>query len=190
MSYLDDSVAQLQIFEGVIPWMYLDTRGFVTVGVGELLAAVGRAQALPFIDSNGNPVTTDVILAEFNRVLALAKGQAAGAYQTNGSPTLSASSISNLLMAHVQYFDGQLSARFANYAAFPDAAKLGLLDMIYNLGPQGLFGGYPTFMSDVTNGNWAGAAAQCYRNGPSAARNQWTQQQFLAAAAAPAPANQ
>ncbi|HTW47412.1 MAG TPA: hypothetical protein VMD92_05660 [Acidobacteriaceae bacterium] len=182
MSYLDDSVAQLQIFEGVIPWMYLDTRGFVTVGVGEMLASASRAQALPFIDSNANPVTSDVILAEYNRVVALPQGQGAGAYRADGSPTLSAASISSLLMAHVQYFDGQLSAKFANYAAFPDPAKLGLLDMIYNLGPQGLFVGYPTFMGDVNNENWAGAAGQCYRNGPSAARNNWTQQQFLAAA--------
>jgi GH24 family phage-related lysozyme (muramidase) len=184
VSYLDQSVAQLQIFEGLVAWMYLDTRGFITVGVGELLATPGRAQALPFIDSNANPVTPDAILAEFNRVAALPRGQAAGEYQTNGSPILSAASISNLLMAHVQYFDQQLSAKFANYAAFPDPAKLGLLDMIYNLGAQGLFVGYPTFMGDVTNGNWAGAANQCYRHGPSPARNAWTQQQFLAAAAA------
>lgn len=183
MTYLDQSVAQLQIFEGVVPWMYLDTRGFVTVGVGELLAAAGRAQALPFIDGTGNPVTTDAILAEFNRVLALAKGQQAGAYRSSGSPTLSADSISNLLMAHVQYFDGQLSAKFANYAAFPDPAKLGLLDMIYNLGVQGLFAGYPTFMGDVTNENWESAAGQCFRHGPGPDRNNWTQQQFLAAAA-------
>jgi GH24 family phage-related lysozyme (muramidase) len=184
MSYLDDSVAQLQIFEGVVPWMYLDTRGFVTVGVGEMLAAASRAQTLPFIDSNGNAVTPDVILAEYNRVLALVKGQQSGVYRADASPTLSPASIGTLLMAHVQYFDGQLSAQFANYAAFPDPAKLALLDMIYNLGPHGLFVGYPTLMGDVTNGNWNGAAAQCYRNGPSAARNQWTQQQFLAAAAA------
>jgi GH24 family phage-related lysozyme (muramidase) len=183
MSYLDDSVAQLQIFEGIVSWMYLDTRGFVTVGVGEMLAAASRAQALPFLDSNGNAVTADVILAEYNRVVALPAAQAAGMYRASASPMLSAASISSLLMAHVEYFDGQLSAKFANYAAFPEPAKLGLLDMIYNLGPQGLFVGYPTFMGDVASGNWAGAAAQCYRNGPSAARNQWTQQQFLAAAA-------
>jgi GH24 family phage-related lysozyme (muramidase) len=184
MTYLDQSVAQLQIFEGVVPWMYLDTRGFVTVGVGELLAAAGRAQTLPFLDGTGAPVTPDLILAEFNRVLALAKGQQADAYRAAASPTLSADSITGLLTAHVQIFDGQLSAKFANYATFPDPAKLGLLDMIYNLGAQGLFAGYPTFMGDVINENWAGAAAQCYRHGPSAARNTWTQQQFLAAAAA------
>jgi GH24 family phage-related lysozyme (muramidase) len=184
MTYIDDSVAQLQIFEGVVPWMYLDTNGYVTVGVGAMLATAGDAQALPFIDGNGNPVTPDVVLAEFNRVLALAKGQLPGAYHAGTSPTLSADSITSLLVTKVQGFDQQLSAQFANYGAFPDPAKLGLLDMIYNLGPHGLFAGYPTFMGYVNNQNWAGAAGQCHRNGPSAARNNWTQQQFLAAAAA------
>ena len=58
-------------------------------------------------------------------------------------------------------FDEQLAGRFPAYASFPDTATLGLLDMIYNLG----------------------AAANCYRVGPSQARNDWTRQQFLAAAA-------
>lgn len=184
MSYLDDSVAQIRIFEGEIPWMYLDTRGLVTVGVGEMLAAVSAAQALPFIDGTGNPVTADLILAEYNRVTALPMGQAAATYRAQGSPTLAAASISDLLMTRVQGFDQQLSTRFGNYAAFPDPAKLGLLDMIYNLGPRGLFAGYPTFMGYVNNENWAGAAGECYRNGPNADRNNWTRQQFLAAAAA------
>jgi len=184
MSYLDDSVAQLRIFEGVIPWMYLDTRGLVTVGVGQMLAAVSAAQALPFIDANGNPVASDVILAEYNRVAGLPMGQTPGTYRTDASPTLAAASIDSLLMGRVQDFDQQLSAKFANYAAFPDPAKLGLLDMIYNLGPAKLFGTYPSFMGCVNNDNWTGAAGQCNRFGPSQARNDWTRQQFLAAAAA------
>jgi len=183
MSYLDDSVAQLRIFEGVIPWMYLDTRGLVTVGVGEMLAAVAAAQALPFIDGSGNPVAPDIIVAEYNRVAGLPMGQAAGTYRANASPILADASIDNLLMGRVRDFDQQLSAKFANYAAFPDPARLGLLDMIYNLGPRGLFVGYPTFMGCVNNENWTGAAGECYRNGPSPARNDWTRQQFLAAAA-------
>ena len=42
MAYLDDSLAHLEIFEGIVPWMYLDTRSFVTVGVGEMLANAER----------------------------------------------------------------------------------------------------------------------------------------------------
>ena len=34
MSYLDGSLAHLEIFEGTVPWMYLDTKGFVAAGSG------------------------------------------------------------------------------------------------------------------------------------------------------------
>jgi GH24 family phage-related lysozyme (muramidase) len=35
--------------EGVVSWMYLDIKGFVTVGVGNLLPDADSAAALPFI---------------------------------------------------------------------------------------------------------------------------------------------
>jgi len=37
-------------------------------------------------------------------------------------------------------------------------------------------------MRDAQSEDWAGAAAQSHRNGPSQERNDWTRQQFLAAA--------
>src|SRR5215467_10964918 len=57
MSYLDDSLAHLEVFEGTVPWMYLDTRGFVTVGVGELLANAAKAETLAFVNPDGQPST-------------------------------------------------------------------------------------------------------------------------------------
>jgi len=184
MAYLDDSLAHLETFEGIVPWMYLDTRSFVTVGVGEMLANAERAQSLAFVDGAGQPSTPADILADYNRVLALAPARLPGFYRAPTSPILPHAGIDALLLQHLTYFDGQLSQEFTNYAAFPDPAKLGLLDMIYNLGVTGLFHGYPSLMRFVRNGDWTNAAAQCHRNGPSQARNDWTREQFLAAAGA------
>ena len=184
MSYLDDALAQLEIFEGTVPWMYLDTKGLVTVGVGEMLANAARAQSLSFVDPAGQPATEDAILAEFNRVSALAPAKAAGFYRSPNSPVLPHAAIDTLLMNHLNFFDGQLAGRFSGYPRFPDPAKLGLLDMIYNLGVTGLFHGFPHFMGFVDQQDWLSAAANCHRVGPSQARNDWTRQQFLAAAAA------
>jgi GH24 family phage-related lysozyme (muramidase) len=39
----------LKQFEGCVPWMYRDTVGKVTVGVGLMLPDVRAAQALPFL---------------------------------------------------------------------------------------------------------------------------------------------
>ena len=184
MAYLDDSLAHLEVFEGIVPWMYLDTRGYVTVGVGEMLATAARAQLLGFLDVNNQPATANAILADYTRVSALAPAKVAAFYRATDSPSLPHPQIDSLLMEHVKFFDDQLSQQFSAYASFPDPAKLGLLDMICNLGATGLFKGFPTFMGYVQQQDWANAASQCYRNGPSLARNDWTKQQFLAAAAA------
>jgi GH24 family phage-related lysozyme (muramidase) len=189
MSYLDDSLAHLEIFEGTVPWMYLDTKGFVTVGVGELLASVDKAGTLAFVDPDGEPCAQEAILNEFNRVSALVPAKVAAFYRSPTSPVLPHAAIDTLLMNHLNFFDGQLAARFGNYAGFPDPAKLGLLDMIYNLGQVGLFQHFPHFTAAVDKQDWLGAAANCHRVGPSQARNDWTRQQFLAAAAATAPAS-
>lgn len=186
MPYLDDSLAHLEIFEGTVPWMYLDTRGFVTVGVGELLANAAKAQTLGFVNPAGQQSTPDAILDEFNRVSSLAPAKVSAFYRTPTSPVLPHTAIDTLLMNHLNFFDGQLAGRFPSYAGFPDAAKLGLLDMIYNLGVTGLFKGFPHFMGAVDKQDWLGAAANCHRVGPSQSRNDWTRQQFLAAAATPA----
>jgi len=53
--------------------------------------------------------------------------------------------------------------------------------MIYNLGPAGLFKGFPHLVAAVQTGAWAQAAEHCMRRGPSAARNNWTRNQFLSA---------
>jgi GH24 family phage-related lysozyme (muramidase) len=190
MAYLQDSLAHLEIFEGIVPWMYLDTKGFVTVAVGELLANPASALALAFVDAGNQPCAPDVIQAEYSRVSALPPGKYPAAfYRSPASPTLPHPAIDTLLLRHLTFFDTQLSQRFENYPGFPDPAKLGLLDMIYNLGVTGLFKGYPTFMTFVQNQNWASAATQCHRNGPSPQRNDWTRQQFLSAAAAAASAS-
>lgn len=183
MAYLEDSLAHLEVFEGIVPWMYLDTRGYVTVGVGEMLATSSRAQSLGFVDTNNDPADQDAIVADYTRLLALPPAKLAAFYRSSGSPTLPHAEIDSLLMQHLTFFDNQLNQQFATYTAFPDPAKLGLLDMIYNLGATGLFKGYPTFMEYVQKQDWANAATQCHRNGPAPARNDWTKQQFLAAAA-------
>ena len=189
MSYLDDSLAHLEIFEGTVPWMYLDTKGFVTVGVGELIASAAKAETLAFVDPDGEPCTQDAILDEFNRVSALVPAKVAAFYRSPTSPVLPHAAIDTLLMNHLNFFDGQLATRFGSYASFPDPAKLGLLDVIYNLGQVGLFQHFPHLMAAVDKQDWLGAAANCHRVGPSQARNDWTRQQFLAAAAAAAPAS-
>lgn len=177
-SYLEQFLAKLESFEGSIPWMYRDTVGKVTVGVGVMLPDAAAASALPFA-ANGQPASAPEIAAEFARVDALPMGRAAHFYRKDGGPELSENEIDALLRSEILRFEAELREKIAGYDAFPDQARMALLDMAYNLGPEGLLKGFPRLIQAAEAGDWKQAAAQCFRHGPGAARNEWTEAMFL-----------
>jgi GH24 family phage-related lysozyme (muramidase) len=160
--------------------MYRDTVGKVTVGVGLMVPDVKAAQELPFV-LGSRPATPEEIAAEFTRVDALPLGRASSFYKTPGSLELTQQTIDAKLSSVLQGFETDLRIQFPHYDLLPDAIKMALLDLIYNLGPTGLFHGFPHLVAAVEAGAWAQAAEHCMRRGPSAARNNWTRQQFLSA---------
>jgi GH24 family phage-related lysozyme (muramidase) len=179
-TYLEQSLAKLKEFEGCVPWMYRDTVGKVTVGVGLMLPDARAAQALPFV-VGARAATPEEIAAEYARVDAMAMGRATSFYKTPGSLELTQQTIDAKLSSVLAGFEADLKTEFPHYDALPDSVKMALLDMIYNLGAAGLFKGFPHLVAAVQTGAWAQAAEHCMRRGPAPARNNWTRQQFLSA---------
>jgi GH24 family phage-related lysozyme (muramidase) len=179
-TYLEQSLTKLKEFEGCVPWMYRDTVGKVTVGVGLMLPDAIAAQALPFF-LGSRPATPEEIAAEYARVDAMTLGRASSFYRTPASLELPQQTIDAKLSSVLKSFDGDLRTEFPHYDSLPDGVKMALLDMIYNLGPAGLFKGFPHLVAAVQSGAWAQAAEHCMRRGPDSARNNWTRQQFLSA---------
>lgn len=160
--------------------MYRDTVGKVTVGVGLMLPDAKSAEALPFILGT-RPATPQEIAAEYTRIDTMPLGRAAAFYKPPTPLELTQQTIDAKLTAVLEGFEADLRAQLPHYDTFPDCVKMALLDMIYNLGPEGLFKGFPHLIAAVDAGAWEEAAARCIRRGPGAARNAWTQQQFLSA---------
>ena len=158
--------------------MYRDTVGKVTVGVGLMLPDAQAAQTLPFL-LNNRPATPEEIATEYARVDAMTLGKAAAFYRIPASLELSQQTIDAKLLSVLLGFEADLRGEFPRYDAFPDAIKMALLDLIYNLGPAGLFHGFPHLVAAVQSGNWSLAADHCTRRGPAPSRNDWTKQQFL-----------
>ena len=181
-NYLEQSLAKLKEFEGCVPWMYRDTVGRITVGVGLMLSDVKAAESLPFL-AGSRAATPQEIAAEFARVNALPLGHAASFYKSPRSLELAQQTIDVKLGAVLEGFEASLRAKLPHYDSFPNSVKMALLDMIYNLGSEGLFKGFPHLLAAIEAGAWAQAAAHCLRRGPSPARNAWTRQQFLDAVA-------
>ena len=177
-TYLEQSLCKIKEFEGCIPWMYRDTAGKITVGVGLMLPDAEAAAALPF-RVGAVAVSQDAIRAEYERVKGLPEGRAAIFYRKSSSPVLAEAAIDAMLREVLVGFEGKLRVALKGYDGYPAGAKLALLDMVYNLGPEGLLHGYPKLVSAIEEGRWTDAAADCSRHGPNTERNEWTRDQFL-----------
>jgi GH24 family phage-related lysozyme (muramidase) len=150
-TYLEQSLTKLKEFEGCVAWMYRDTVGKVTVGVGLMLPDTKAAQTLPFF-LGARAATPEEIAAEYARVDGMTLGRASSFYKTPTSLELTQQTIDSKLSSILQGFEADLRTEFPHYETLPDGVKMALLDMIYNLGPAGLFKGFPHLVAAVQTG--------------------------------------
>lgn len=154
----------LQTFEGDVPWMYLDSNGYVTVGVGHLIANAKDAEALPFYDvKTGKKATKAEIDAAFAAVSAATPGMPSHAYQGLTGIVMHESDIQNLVVTQLNSFTADLKQWFPDYENYPAKARAALLDMAYNPGKLGLLSGWPTLVAATRAYNWQVAADQSAR---------------------------
>lgn len=190
MSYLDDSVAQIEKFEGRVSWLYLDSKGNVTVGVGCMLPNVEAALQLPFMISGMGEdfsATPQQITEDFNSVSVMPANKLPTFYERASSIFLMDDEIDSLLLKTITTLDSALPRIYPAYPSWPIPAKLAALDMGYNLGLTKLANGYPhmNMYLNASRPNFIAASLQCARNSSDPAfnvRNLWTKNQFLEAA--------
>lgn len=184
MTISSEVIDRLRKFEGVIPYMYLDTDGNVTVGVGHLLSNSVAANPLPFVDKKSNLAAVDTQkAAEWQTVSDLDAGHAASYYDRFTQLKLQDADINALLSGDAAKVEDQLRDKFFDYDTFPEKAQAGLIDMGFNLGVPKLIAKFPTFVKAVKGKDWATAAAECHRKPPvSENRNNEIKQLFLDAA--------
>ncbi len=158
--------------EGCISHMYLDTVGKVTVGVGNMLPTIEAATGLPFHNrETGNKASEDEIKHEYETVAGQKPAMAATSYKQYTTLDLSDEYIDELLDKRIAEFETGLKKDFQNYEQYPGAAKLGLMDMAFNLGNSGLINKFPSFTRAARAQNWQGCAEECDRRGISDERN-------------------
>ena len=164
---------RLEAEEARIPWLYLDTTGNPTCGIGHETPALADAQVLPF-----QPRITQ---AEWDKLLAMPAGLLARAYMGATLGRLPDAAINALLAADIATRETAMTAAFPGYPGWPATAQLAMMDMDYNLGLGGLEK-FTRLAASAKVGDWDAAALQCHRIGISSERNAETAQFFLQAA--------
>ena len=180
-------VADIEEWEGNVDHMYLDTRGFVTVGKGKLLPDSASASALPFRVRATDALASDSdIRAEYDLIAGMEASQTRGAafYEQFTSLYLPQADIDELVQNHVRQDFEALLRQYPGFGNLPLSAQIALWDMIYNLGPRGL-AQFRMLRQAILDGDWEEAAEQSNRNGPSEARNRYVFDLFIDAAEEP-----
>lgn len=174
--------------EGDVSWMYLDTKGYATTGMGNLIDPVGLALSLPWRHGAGGPIaSTEEITAAWNRVKAATYLASAGseAARSVTDLRLAQSDITSLVKAKLDSFAANLveTPDFADLYEWPAPAQYGLCSMAWAMGPWFATGGkWPHFRAACAGRDWTEAALQCAM-AEDAPRNAFNKALFLQAAA-------
>jgi GH24 family phage-related lysozyme (muramidase) len=177
-SVRDNVVAFQQKFEGRVPYMYLDVKGLVTVGIGNLIDdpngtdGVKYALPLPFVwkADQTTAATQDDIATDWNAVKARQdlKNSRYTVFDAITQLMLTDDAIDNLVLEKADEFAATLqrTSEFSTFEDWPADSQLGLLSMAWAMGPAFAEHGWPKFRAACANGDWAGAAAECHITGP------------------------
>jgi GH24 family phage-related lysozyme (muramidase) len=166
-------LARTRLFEGSVPWLYLDALGNVTVGVGHLLSSLTAAQSVAFVTRmDATPATSQQIAIDYSRVQAMAPDLTASAYQSPTSLALAPGMDETLLVGDLKASEYQLLVAFAVYDELPSLAQAALIDMMFNLVPAHFNAQeWPRLFAAVNAWEWNTAAEQSFRTTASPARN-------------------
>jgi GH24 family phage-related lysozyme (muramidase) len=160
-------------FEGIVPHLYKDTRGFTTCGVGFLVKDIDALKKFNWWPN----------LQEAQADFLLLQEQPAGKlpmfYRKICHARLNEDAMRQFFQNEVIQFRKALQ-RDWNLSRLPASVQIALTDMAFNLGVDGL-SKYRKLRAACQARDWATAAEECHRNGPSEARNRETAELFLEA---------
>lgn len=168
-------------FEDDIPYLYVDSTGHITIGIGTMIPNLERAYSLGLHKVNGKLATQAEIRAEFSRLQALARQNSnnlrATAYQAVTSLYLNEQERKGLLASHVQNDRRNLRNLFDNFESIPFAGQITLHNMMYNLG-YGNFRGYNNFCEAIRTRAYDVAARESRISTADAKRNTYLHDTF------------
>jgi GH24 family phage-related lysozyme (muramidase) len=149
--------------EGVVPWMYQDIKGLVTVAIGNLIDPIQYALPLPFKKHDGSYATRDEIAADWLRVKRhpdLAKWGHRPAEQI-AQLRLDDDGIELVVSRKLAQNVDHLRRRFREWDEWPACAQLATLSMAWACGPAFQF---PMLAAVLNAQDFAEAAKHCHIN--------------------------
>jgi len=172
-------------YEGDVRHMYLDSVGELTIGVGHLVRDLEAALELNLVvGKTGAIATKEQITTDYEKVKeSWVPNTAARYYKKYTQLIMTKVEVNRLTNNHIRKFYNELKRLFPDFDEYPTEVRLGLLDMIFNLGMTALKRDWPKLNKAVNAKDWAKAAAESNRPELGDLRNSYVRGLFEAAAA-------
>ncbi len=125
-------------FEGELPYMYLDIKGLVTTGIGDLVDPYSVAARLPWVHRlTGVSATSQEVFAAWTKVKGAVSMMrvGGGAYEGLTDLRLTYDGLVSLMMGRLRLDDAFLARRWPGYASWPADAQLACLSCAWAAGP-------------------------------------------------------
>lgn len=125
-------------FEGYCDYMYLDIKGLVTTGVGNLIDPIEMAIPLPWQRRDGSMASEGEIRAAWNTVKGHQELTHKGGviYRRFTGLRLSRASVEAMVRRRLFANDAIMRGRFAHWDAWPADGQLGTLSISWAVGPH------------------------------------------------------
>lgn len=151
-------------FEGVCDFMYLDNRGLVTTGIGNLLPSPAAAQALDWQRNSDDAEASDSeVAAEWNQINDRQEDKERGGmyFRRFANLHLSSDAIEALFRARAHDFAAELQRIFTDFPNFPGDAQLAMLVHAWAVGTGKLLTEWPSYSGAIRTRDWERAGREC-----------------------------
>lgn len=181
-------------YEGRVNHLYLDSRGYVTVGVGHLVKNRSAVASIVLCKTKNNvPAKIATLKEKQEEYDAVVKSVSrnydsykASYYDKKTRLVMTKEDIDDLLDKHILSFYKELcriytkkNGYFDEFDGFPQNAQLALFDMIFNLGAHKLVKQFKNFDKALKAKGWKKAAKESNRSDIGPDRNNYVKNLFL-----------
>lgn len=171
-------------FEGCENQLYLDDKGYATVGIGELVKTERAARQLGLLDGrDGGQADPDAVSREWRRIHDIGQHPmypfSASHYRLDPPSVYMPTSMAVLRARDrmVHEFIPGIVRHVPRFSFLPESVQLVLMDMAWTcgVGRGGLADDFPRMLAHVNAGDYQAAAGECHRktNRKGDARNLW-----------------
>ncbi len=176
--------------EGIKSNLYLDSKGILTIGIGNNVSKLANFMELNLTDiKDGHTLTAAEKESLFSQIMSDVNSKTF--HEKNYSQYhVAASEIENKFNHQLEQSYRELERKIEGFQTLPIPAQQALLDMQFNMGNTAfqpsartvrghLYLGWPKLFDAINRHDWASAAQESRRKDVQSSRNLWTYNKFI-----------